>query len=124
MKKISILISSLMLLASISSVFASIKVGALPEQPWISGAAYVGDIVAAELDNDKPQEILIVTGVDNKNNETRLEGLSIRINGKDFPFGLTLANSVGKKIAVIFSNSNYDISHIMIITDDYWYPHK
>lgn len=124
MKKISILISSIVLLASISSAFASIKVGALPEQPWISGKAYVGDIVAAALDNVKPQEILIVTGVDNKNNETRLEGLSIRIDGKDFPFGLTLANSVGKKIAVIFDNSKYDISQIMIITDDYWYPHK
>lgn len=123
MKKMGLVISLIMLLLSTSNAFALIQVAAQPKQPY-DGHDYIGDIIAAALPNDSGQEILIVTSSASKKNESSLENLTIKINGKDFPFGLTLASLVGKQVQIIFNNtnSNYDIKYVTIITDDYYPP--
>lgn len=125
MKKMSMAISFIVLFLGISNAFASIQVAAQPNHPY-DGHDYVGDIIAASLRTDDSQEVLIVTSGASNKNESSLENLTIKINGKDFPFGLTLAGLVGKQIQVIFNNtnSNYDIKFVTVITDDYYPPKK
>ncbi|EKD71180.1 MAG: hypothetical protein ACD_46C00260G0005 [uncultured bacterium] len=116
MKKISTIIFLFLSLYFTNSI-AAIKVPAgLPDNN--NNKDYVGTIVAAEY---KAGSLSIVTGADPKNNDSNLRGLTLLIDGDDVPFGLTLANSVGKKIAVNFHNGiNYIINDITIITDEYW----
>lgn len=105
----------------LSSAFAAVKVASIPTVPF-NGSDYVGEIVAAEYQtNSNESRILIMTTGDNKNQRNQFASLTLSIDANDLPLGNTLAGSVGKKIAVIFSNGNYEIADVTIITDKYYY---
>lgn len=112
------------MLANAPHAVAAIKVATLPNVPY-KGQDYVGKVVAAiydveHADQSEAASILVVTASDDENNQSKLPGLTIKIDGKDLPFGYNLINAVGKKVAVSFSNTQYDIRSISVITDQYW----
>lgn len=121
MKKFAIIFACLIFLLNISNAFSDVKVAALPQIPY-NGKDYVATIVAATytVNHKGKPSILISTLSDDENNQSGLPGLAIKIDGHDLPFGLTLANSVGKKLAVMFMNAKYQINVVQIITDEYW----
>lgn len=122
MKKIAVFFASAFLAAHVSTALAEIQVATFPSQPY-NGHDYVGTIVAAAYSPMLPtdqNDLLIITTRDDKMDRSDLKGLSLRISGKDLPFGLTLANSVGKKVAVLFTNANFNIGYVAIVTDTYW----
>lgn len=123
MKNITRFITACSLLACLSNAFAAVSVAAVPPVPF-NGSDYVGKIDAASYQttmNDGQKEILVMTSKDDKNQDNQLSGLTLKINADDLPFGLTLASAIGKKVAVSFSNGNYDIASVTIITDKYYY---
>jgi hypothetical protein len=63
---------------------------------------------------------MIITAGDNKDNESGIEGVSIIFDENDYALGLTLAGSVGKKVAMTFDETGSDITYLTIITDEYW----
>ena len=122
MKKLSTALACLMMLTNAPYATAAIQLAATPKVPY-KGQDYVGKIVAAIYDvehADQTANILIVTASDDQNNQSQLPGLTIKIDAKDLPFGYTLTNAVGKRIAVSFSNAKYDIRSISVITNQYW----
>ncbi len=122
MKKLVSTLSALTILACATASFAEIKVGATPSQPF-EGKDYVGEIDASSYEvqkNNQQQTILIMTSADPELNDSNLTGLTLVINEKDLPLGISLVNAVGKKIAVSFANANYEISYVSVVTPKYW----
>lgn len=122
MKKISLFIAVIALITSMSNVFASVKGPMLPPVEPFNGKVYVAKIIAAyyQVENSGVNPYVVITTTsDDKFNQSGLKKFPITIDGKDLPFGFSLMNSVGKKIAVTFLNQNYDIKQIEIVTDEY-----
>lgn len=107
-----------------TNVFASIKPAAQPVEPF-NNSDYVGTVVSAEYTNasatNGQPELLILTLPDSKNTDNKLTSFNLRIDGNDLPWGFVLANSVGKKIAVIFSGSYDQIKSVEVVTDEFYY---
>lgn len=126
MKKSIYTLTAISLLMSATTTFADVKVAAMPTVPF-NGSDYVGVIQAASFNNTKidgsPKVIRIMTSVDEKSGG-QIKGLTLDINNDDLPLGFTLANSVGKKVSVTFSNAAYDIAYVNIVTDEYYYGKK
>ncbi len=121
MKKLISALTALVVTVFATGAFATIEPASTPQAAY-NGKDYVGKIVAASYNSDDAngQEILLMTKVDKMNESNVTGGFTIRITDKDIPFGLTLAGAIGKKIAVSFKNSNYEISSVDLITDEYW----
>jgi len=120
MKKLISALTAMVVTMFATGAFATIEPAATEQSPY-NGKDYVGQIVAASYSNDaNGKEILLMTKVDKMNESNVTGGFTIRVTDKDIPFGLTLAGAVGKKIAVSFKNSNYEISSVDLITDEYW----
>jgi hypothetical protein len=97
MKKITSFLTAIVVLAFTTAASAVIQSAASPQEIY-NGKDYVGKIVATsyKVDADNGQQILIMTKAD-KMNESSLSGLTISITDKDLPYGMTLANAIGKK---------------------------
>lgn len=121
MKNIIKIATLVITLIGISTTYAAIKADGLSPNGSGISKDYIGTIMAASYDG---QSVKIMTLSDTKNNESGLPGLTLTIDDKDLPFGLTLASNVGKKLAVSFADYNYDIASVSIITDEYWNGHK
>lgn len=115
------MLSAIAILSSTFS-FANISLGGVPPFPYVPGKDYVGVINAVEYirTNDGKKQLLIMSQSDDANNDTALPSLAVYFDGDDMPFGLTLAGSIGQKIAVGFSDANYTVGFFEIITDGYW----
>lgn len=125
MKKSIYTLTAISLLMSATTTFAAVKVAAMPTVPF-NGSDYVGVIQAASFNttiDGSPKVIRIMTSVDEKSGG-QIKGLTLDINNEDLPLGFTLANSVGKKVSVTFSNAAYDIAYVNIVTDEYYYGKK
>jgi hypothetical protein len=120
MKKIALLLLTLTLAVISSSTFATVKFGYNPQNPS-NGKDFVAKIVGVDYEvaeNGIDQSVMIMLKADDKLNESNLNGGTLIISGNDLPFGMALAASVGKKVAV-----NIDADHVprvVIITDEYW----
>jgi hypothetical protein len=122
MKKFVSILSSLAIIACASTSYADVKVGGTPQQGY-NGEDYVGEIVASTYEvrkDNQPQSIVIMTVADKDLNASNLPALTLVITDKDLPLGLSLADAVGKKLAIAFSNANYEISYVSVVTPKYW----
>jgi len=127
MKKIINIITTLAISFTATSSFAYVSFGSTPSAPN-NGKDYIGTVIAANNSSTpdlSTNEITIMTKADAKLNESNIPGGAIifqtlnKAVDRDFDWGMVIAASVGKKIAVAY-DSNYKIKSVQIITDEYW----
>ncbi len=129
MKKITTLLTCLIMLAITSSASAAIKIAEISrDQNQSNGADYTGVIKAAVYrnkdiyDSDTGVPSLYISTAGDKTNKSNFFQLGFIIDGNDLAFGQTLANSIGKKITIPagqFNNLSDTVSMITLSADDY-----
>ena len=120
MKK-TLLLTLLAATMTLSNAFASMTVVSGANQEPSNQKDYVGKIVAAVYTTENDQPKLMILTIRDKASESNLPALNFSVDGVDMQFGMTLASSIGKKIAVYGgANTNDRLTNIQLVTDEYW----
>lgn len=115
MKKLSIIISCLILSIFASCTFAEMRIVGLGNVISDPKRPFEGKIGLVSYGNSTGKQVI---QVDLSNDEGENQVLSILFTGSDLPAGIALLNAVGKPLVIEFSDNIFTVEDVFTYNDD------